>query len=90
MDEIKKVYWTTGEVAKILRVAPSAIRYWLMEFGFDAEVKKVNLRRFNEKELTKITMIKRLVHDQPQHTIEGAKLILAHGKNWAIGQLERL
>jgi len=37
----KKVYWTTGEVAKILRVTPSAIRYWLMEFGFDAGVKRL-------------------------------------------------
>lgn len=38
--EVERRYWSVGEVARKLEVAPSAIRYWIDEFGMDARIKR--------------------------------------------------
>jgi len=87
---INCIYWTTGAVAKLLHVAPSAIRYWLMEFNFDSKKRSTNNRKFNTSEVNKLIVIKRLLHNHPQHTILGAKKIFAKGPEWAKKKIDEI
>jgi DNA-binding transcriptional MerR regulator len=86
--EIDRIYWTTSAVAKLLHVAPSAIRFWLTTFKFDAKKRSWNNRKFNTQEVEKLTVIKKLLYNQPQHTIEGARLILNYGPEWAKNKID--
>ena len=78
-DEIKKVYWKIGEVADMLGIAPSVIRFWLQEFDFDAAKKnKDGVRFFNTDEVEKIKEIHRLLRVE-FHTLRGARRKLQNG-----------
>ena len=73
---VDKVYWSIGEVALILGIAPSAVRWWLRHFNIDKEVhrshfgKRAN-RRFTAKDLNRLFEIKRLLHEE-MYTVKGA------------------
>ncbi len=71
-----KQYWTIGEVAEQLELAESNIRFWCAEFELSAHRSKTNHRRFTLSDITKLKVIKILVHDQ-KFTNEGAKEKLA-------------
>lgn len=74
--EIEKLYYSIGEVADMLSVNASLLRYW--EKKFDILKPKKNAkgdRFFTKEEIEKIRLIYHLVHEKG-YTLEGAKVQL--------------
>ena len=74
--EIEKLYYGIGEVAEMLNVNASLIRYWEKEF--DTLKPKKNSkgdRLFTKDDIEKLKIIYHLVRDKG-YTLEGAKLQL--------------
>ena len=71
-QDIEKQYWTIGEVAEILQLAESCIRFWCQEFGVGVKRSQANHRRFMLHEITKLHVIKFLLHTE-KYSVEGCK-----------------
>lgn len=71
--EIEKLYYTIGEVAVMLDVNTSLLRYWEKEFDVLSPRKNVKGDRFFTKEdIEKVKLIYHLVREKG-YTLEGAK-----------------
>lgn len=69
--DIPKRYWTIGEVAEILGVFTSCIRYYLKEFPhIQPRRDRRNERQFTKAELEELRYIRRLVHNEG-YTLQG-------------------
>lgn len=70
--EIEKIYYSIGELATMLHVPQSAIRFW--EVKFDMAVKRNwrGIRKFHKEEVEKIKQIHHLLKVEG-YTIAGAK-----------------
>lgn len=81
MEESEKRYYTIGEVARILGVNTSLVRFWEKEFDIlkPRRNKKGN-RLFTLKDLENIKIIYHLVKERG-FTLEGAKTKLRQNKN---------
>lgn len=73
-DQIEKIYWTTGEVADMLKIKESNVRFWCIMFG-EPNKRKGNNRFFNKKEVERMQKIYQLLKVE-RYTIEGAKIKL--------------
>lgn len=73
INELSKLYYSIGELSKLLNVNPSLLRFWEREFKLIV-VKKNNKgnRLYSVKEIQEINNIYQLVKIQG-FTIEGAK-----------------
>ncbi len=74
--EIEKLYYAIGEVAEMMQVNASLLRYWEKEF--DVLKPKKNAkgdRLFTKSDIEKIKLIHHLVKEKG-YTLEGAKLRL--------------
>ena len=76
INELSKLYYSIGELAKLLNVNPSLLRFWEREFKLIV-AKKNNKgnRLYSVKEIQEINKIYQLVKIQG-FTIEGAKKAL--------------
>ena len=71
--EIKKKYYSIGEVSGQLSLNASLIRYWESEFEVLSPKKnKKGLRKYTEKDIEILKKIQSLLKDDG-YTIEGAK-----------------
>ena len=71
--EIKKKYYSIGEVSGQLNLNTSLIRYWESEFEVLSPKKnKKGLRKYTEKDIEILKKIQSLLKDDG-YTIEGAK-----------------
>tara|TARA_B100001758_G_C18297540_1_gene550482 strand:+ start:164 stop:493 length:330 start_codon:yes stop_codon:yes gene_type:complete len=71
--EIKKKYYSIGEVSGQLSLNTSLIRYWESEFEVLSPKKnKKGLRKYTEKDIEILKKIQSLLKDDG-YTIEGAK-----------------
>jgi DNA-binding transcriptional MerR regulator len=71
--EIEKLYYSIGEVAEMLKVNASLLRYWEKEFDVLKPKKNAKGDRFFTKEdIEKIKLIHYLVRDKG-YTLDGAK-----------------
>ena len=71
--EIEKLYYSIGEVAEMLNVNASLLRYWEKEFDVLKPKKNTKGDRFFTKEdIEKIKLIHHLVRDKG-YTIDGAR-----------------
>lgn len=79
--EIKKVYFSIGEVAKIFDVSTSLIRFWETEFDMlrPRKNRKGN-RLFTEADINILRMIFHLVKEKG-YTLDGAKKKLKEDKD---------
>lgn len=79
-SELTKLYYSIGEVAEMLNVATSNIRFWEKQFPQLAPKKnnKGN-RMFSPKEILLLQRIYQLIHEEG-YTIEGAKKALKSKK----------
>ena len=78
-DEIKKQYYTIGEVADKLGLTASLIRYWETEFKeIQPKKNRKGNRVYTEKDIQSLEMIKFLLKTK-KHTIKGAQEILIEG-----------
>ena len=79
--EIKKLFYTIGEVSKILNVNVSLVRFWDNEFDIIKPKKnKKGNRLFSEKDLKNLKIIHHLLKNNG-FTIKGAKKALKSKKN---------
>lgn len=76
-----KLYYTIGEVSKILEVNSSLIRFWEKEFpSIKPKKNRRGNRVFTVKDIEELKKIYNLVKEQG-HTLEGAKRILKNSKD---------
>lgn len=95
-QEIKKLYYTMGEVTKMFDVNASQIRYYEREFDIIKPKKnKKGNRLFTADDIENLKIIFSLVKDKG-YTLQGARDYLKNNKNAArenqrvISSLERL
>jgi len=70
---VDKLYYTIGEVSKMLDVKPSLIRYWESEFTLLNPKKRSNGNRsFTVKDIETLKLIYHLVKEKG-YTLDGAK-----------------
>lgn len=68
-----KLYYRIGEVAELIGVKTHVLRYWESEFGLLSPGKNEgNQRSYTQRDLQKIQLIKRLLHEEG-FTIAGAR-----------------
>lgn len=81
--ELEKVYFGIGEVAEMLKVNPSLIRFWEKQFpGITPTKNKKGDRLFTKKEIEKLKEIHKLVKDKG-FKLAGAKKQLRTKENLA-------
>ncbi len=86
--EIKKLYYTIGEVAEIFDVNTSLIRFWEKEFDIIKPKKnKKGNRLFTEKDVDNFFIIYHLVKERG-FTLQGAKDKLKENPDDTINQIE--
>ena len=74
--DIEKLYYSIGEVAAMLDINTSLVRYWEREFDYLSPKKNSNGDRFFTKDdIEKVKLIYHLVREKG-YTIEGAKVRL--------------
>jgi DNA-binding transcriptional MerR regulator len=73
MDEVEKRYYSIGEVAALMQVNHSLIRFWETEFDFLKPKKnKKGDRQFTKKDIDMLQLIYSLVKEKG-YTLQGAK-----------------
>lgn len=71
--DVKKLYYSIGEVSEITALKPYVLRYWETEFSNLSPSKNpAGNRVYTEKDINRILEIKRLLY-QEKFTIEGAR-----------------
>jgi len=86
--EIKKLYYSIGEVADIFNVNTSLIRFWEKEFDIIKPKKnKKGNRLFTEKDVDNFFIIYHLVKERG-FTLQGAKDKLKENPQDTINQIE--
>ena len=76
IQQLSKLYYSIGEVGKLLDVNPSLLRFWEKEFQLEVSKKnKKGNRLFTVKEIEKINKIYHFVKVEG-YTLEGAKKAL--------------
>lgn len=74
-----KQYFKIGEVARLLGVRPSVLRYWETEFrSVKPEKSRTNQRLYHRRHVERLFQIKTLLYDQ-KYTIAGARRRLKDG-----------
>ena len=79
-NDIKKLYYSIGEVSKMVGLKSYVLRYWETEFKQLSPPKnRAGNRTYRQKDIDLILKIKDLLHGK-KFTIEGARSVVA-GKN---------
>ena len=86
--QIEKFYYSIGEVAKIINVNPSLIRYWEKEFDvIQPQKNKKGNRFFTTKDIEQLKLIYFLVKEKGM-TLKGARQSLKKNKHKIIENYE--
>ncbi len=86
--EITKLYYSIGEVADLMGVAPSQIRFWEREFDILKPKKnRKGNRLFVEADLQNLKLIYHLLKEK-RYTIDGAKSALKSKKQKLMDKVE--
>ena len=87
-SQIKKIYYSIGEVANILKVNPSLIRFWEKEFDIIKPKKNQKGNRFfTTEDIEQLKLIYFLVKEKGM-TLKGAKQSLKKNKQKTIKNQE--
>jgi len=77
--QIKKLYYSIGEVSKLTDLKPYVLRYWETEFKQLAPPKnRAGNRTYRQKDIDTISLIKDLLYTR-KFTIKGARTLLKSG-----------
>ncbi len=88
--EIEKLYFSIGEVAEILALAPSLIRFWESEFDIIKPKKnRKGNRQFTKQDIEKIRIIYHLVKEKG-FTLQGAKEMLRNDSQAVKDKMEMI
>lgn len=95
-EELSKLYYTIGEVADMLNISTSLIRFWESEFTYLKPHKNSKGdRRFTKQNIEQLQLIHHLVKEKG-FTLEGAKKEIkdnkarVQAKNKALNTLQHL
>ena len=78
--QIKKLYYSIGEVSKITELKPYVLRYWETEFKQLSPPKnRAGNRTYRQKDIEVVEIIKDLLYNR-KFTIKGAIILLNSGK----------
>ena len=87
--DIKKLYYSIGEVSKMIGLKSYVLRYWETEFKQLSPPKnRAGNRTYRQKDIDLILKIKNLLHDK-KFTIEGARSVIS-SKNTNINVTEAI
>ena len=76
-NDIKKLYYSIGEVSKIVGLKSYVLRYWETEFKQLSPPKnRAGNRTYRQKDIELILKIKDLLHGK-KFTIEGARSVIS-------------
>ena len=76
IKQIKKLYYSIGDVSQMTDLKQYVLRYWETEFSIlDPEKNKAGNRRYKKEDIKIIRHIKELLYDK-KFTIRGAKQYL--------------
>ena len=76
-NDIKKLYYSIGEVSKIVGLKSYVLRYWETEFKQLSPPKnRAGNRTYRQKDIDLILQIKELLHGK-KFTIEGARSVIS-------------
>jgi DNA-binding transcriptional MerR regulator len=79
--EINKLYYSIGEVSKLLNVNPSLLRFWEKYFGLvNPKKNRKGNRLFLQEEIDILKKIHHLVKDQG-YTLAGAKELMIYNQD---------
>jgi DNA-binding transcriptional MerR regulator len=85
---IEKLYFSIGEVAEMLKVSTSLLRFWEKEFDIlQPRKNKKGDRLFSKKDLENLKIIYQLVKERG-FTLKGAKQKLAENKQDSVDTLK--
>lgn len=88
--EIEKLYFSIGEVAQKLNVAPSLIRFWESEFDIVSPKKNRNgNRQFIQEDIDSLRLIYHLTKEKG-FTLHGAKEILRNNEQALRSKMEMI
>ncbi len=77
--QIKKLYYSIGEVSKLTELKPYVLRYWETEFKQLAPPKnRAGNRTYRQKDIDTIKLIKDLLYKK-KFTIKGARTLIKSG-----------
>ncbi len=83
MKDDNKLYYSIGEIANLLKVNNSLIRFWEKEFEIIKPKKNLRGNRiFTKKDLENITLIHHLLKEK-KYTIDGARKKIRENKDGA-------
>lgn len=86
----KKLYYSISEVASMLDIAPSTLRYWEKELPTICPRKSQGgTRKYSHADIEELRLVHRLVKDEG-HTIDGAKRLLRSRRNSNSGKQEAI
>lgn len=71
-ENVEKLYWDIGEVAKIFGVRPSLIRFWLQVFNIEVKRNTRGERKFTKDDMEKVSELYWLLKVR-KFTLAGAK-----------------
>lgn len=75
-----RIYFKIGEVADLLQVNTSVLRYWESEFtSFSPNKSKRNQRMYKRKDVEQLFLIKKLLY-RDRFSIEGARAVLVKAR----------
>ena len=78
---MEKLYYSIGEISKILNISTSKIRFWEKEFDtIKPKKNKKGNRLFTKKDIDKLKLIQHLLEDK-KYTIQGAKYKIRNNPN---------
>lgn len=85
-----KLYYTIGEVAEMLGVSTSNIRYWESEFPhIKPKMNQSGKRAYTDKNIQSVRLIQYLLREK-RMTIEGAKLYLKENRHTFLDHTENI
>ncbi|NND77131.1 MAG: MerR family transcriptional regulator [Flavobacteriales bacterium] len=88
--EIEKLYYSIGEIAEMLNVNTSLIRFWEKEFdAISPKKNKKGNRMFSRDDVQNLKLIYHLVKEKG-YTLQGAQSSLKDRKNGAIQEMEAI
>lgn len=86
-EQLTKLYYPIGEVADMLGVNTSLIRFWEKEFSqIRPKKNKKGNRLFTPKDIALLSTIYKLVKEEG-HTLNGAKKAMKHQKYGGTGMI---
>ena len=86
-SEIKKLYYSIGEVSKIVDLKSYVLRYWETEFKqLNPPKNRAGNRTYRQKDIDLIVKIKDLLYNK-KYTIEGARAMISSNNDTSLSSV---